>query len=93
MVGLGLLVLPLAGWRGRGSLRVCGRKMRFRTPGTSAGLWLVGLVALAGMVGLSGCGGYFGQVQQTYTVNIVATATGAGGASLQHTLPVTLTVQ
>jgi hypothetical protein len=54
----------------------------------------MGLVALAGMAGLSGCGGgYFGQEQQTYTVNIVATATGAGGASLQHTLPVTLTVQ
>ena len=37
--------------------------------------------------------GFFGQPQQSYTINVLGTATGAGGATLQHSWPVTLTVQ
>ena len=46
--------------------------------------------------GLAGCGassGYFGQPSQSYTINVIGTATGPGGATLQHLTTVTLTVQ
>jgi hypothetical protein len=54
------------------------------------------LLSLAAIGGLTGCGsgsGFFGQAAQIYTVNIVGTATGAGGATLHHSTSVTLTVQ
>jgi hypothetical protein len=54
------------------------------------------LLSCAAIGGLTGCGsgsGFFGQPQQTYTINVIGTVTGAGGATLQHSSPVTLTVQ
>jgi hypothetical protein len=56
------------------------------------------LLALSpgGVMSLSGCGsdsGFFGQQQKKYTINVIATAQGAGSASLQHVATVTLTVQ
>ena len=55
-----------------------------------------GLLSLASMAALSGCGtgsGFFAQPQQTYTINVIGTATGSNGATLQHSIPVTLTVE
>jgi hypothetical protein len=86
-IALGLLLVPFGGWmrRRHGRLRAGLRA------GTLCAIALVGLFAVAG---LTGCGaGFFGQIQQTYTVNVTGTATGAGGAMLQHTAPVMLTVQ
>jgi hypothetical protein len=34
-----------------------------------------------------------GQAQQSYTINVIGTVTGAGGAIPQHSWTVTLTVQ
>ena len=54
------------------------------------------LLSFAAIGGLTGCGsnsGFFGQVQHTYTINVVATASGTGQANLQHSSSVTLTVQ
>jgi hypothetical protein len=55
------------------------------------------ILSLAAIGGLSGCGsgsGFFGQPPQSYTINVLGTATGAGGATLQHSLAaITLTVQ
>jgi sugar lactone lactonase YvrE len=54
------------------------------------------LLSLAAIGGLAGCGsgsGYFGQAPQNYTINVIGTATGQGGATLQHLTTVTLTVQ
>jgi hypothetical protein len=45
---------------------------------------------------LTGCGsgnGFFGQPQKTYTINVIGTAQGANGATLQHVTSVKLTVQ
>jgi hypothetical protein len=53
------------------------------------------ILSLAAISGLSGCGtgsGYFGQASQNYTINIIGTAT-QGGATLQHSISVALTVQ
>ncbi|WP_158793453.1 Ig-like domain repeat protein [Granulicella sp. L60] len=53
-------------------------------------------LSLAAIGGLAGCGtgsGYFGQPSQNYTINVIGTATGQSGASLQHLSAVTLTVQ
>jgi Bacterial Ig-like domain (group 3)/NHL repeat len=53
-------------------------------------------LSLAAIGGLAGCGtgsGYFGQPSQNYTINVIGTATGQGGATLQHLTTVTLTVQ
>ena len=54
------------------------------------------LLSFALIAGLSGCGtdsGFFGQPQQTYTINVIGTATGTGVVVLQHTTTVTLTVE
>jgi len=51
---------------------------------------------LRGDWGLTGCGsgsGFFGQPQQSYTIKVLGTVTGSGGATLQRSWPVTLTVQ
>jgi hypothetical protein len=54
------------------------------------------MLSCAAIGGLTGCGsgsGFFGQPQQSYTINVIGTAAGAGGATLQHSWTVTLTVQ
>ena len=54
------------------------------------------LLSLGGVAALSGCGsgsGLFGQPPQTYTINLIGTANGTNGATLQHTTSVTVTVQ
>jgi hypothetical protein len=55
------------------------------------------IFSLAAIGGLSGCGsgsGFFGKPPQTYTINVIGTAVGAGGATLQHSISaITLTVQ
>ena len=64
-------------------------------------LWLTLCAAmipsLAAIGGLTGCGtgnGFFGQTPQSYTVTVIGSATGAGGATLQHSMAaITLTVQ
>jgi sugar lactone lactonase YvrE len=84
-ITLSLLLLPFAGWRRR--------RLRGVRPLT---LCIALLLSLAAIGGLAGCGngsGFFGQSPQTYTVNVIGTANGAGGASLQHSTSVTLTVQ
>jgi Bacterial Ig-like domain (group 3)/NHL repeat len=83
-VALGLLLLPFS------------RRMRRRGRGLRPLMLCGALILFVAMIGgLSGCGtgsGFFGQRQQTYTVNIVGTATGAAG-SVQRYAAVTLTVQ
>jgi hypothetical protein len=54
------------------------------------------VLSLAVIGGLAGCGtgsGYFGQPSQNYTINVIGTATGQSGATLQHLTTVFLTVQ
>jgi hypothetical protein len=54
------------------------------------------LCSIAAIGGLAGCGtgsGFFGVPQQTYTINVIGTATGTGAVVLQHTTTVTLTVE
>ncbi|HSY34571.1 MAG TPA: Ig-like domain repeat protein, partial [Acidobacteriaceae bacterium] len=82
-LALGLLLLPLAGFR------------RMRRSGRAAGRYLfMTLVLLAGAVataGLTGCGannGFFGKPPQTYNVTITAAS-----GPIQHSVNVTLTVE
>jgi sugar lactone lactonase YvrE len=83
-VVLGLLLLPFSRrmrrWgRGLGPLALCATL----------------ILSIGAIAGLSGCGagsGFFGQRQQTYTVNIVGTASDTAG-SVQRYAAVTLTVQ
>jgi hypothetical protein len=85
MIALSFILLPFSAWTRRRLRHV-----------RSLTLCLALLLSLAAIGGLTGCGsgsGFFGQPAQTYTVNIVGTATGAGGATLQHSTSVTLTVQ
>jgi len=54
------------------------------------------LLSFALIAGLAGCGtdsGFFGEAQQTYTINVIGTATGTGAVVLQHSTTVTLIVQ
>jgi hypothetical protein len=84
-IALGLLLLPFSC-----SVRRRVRAMRLLR------LFAALLLAFAVIGGISGCGsssGFFGQVQRTYTINVVATATGSGQATLQHSSTVTLTVE
>ena len=84
-ITLGLLLLPF-------SRRMRRRARRLR-PLTMCTMLLLSLGAA---VGLSGCGtgsGFLGQQQQTYTINVIGTATGVNGATLQHSTTVTLTVE
>jgi hypothetical protein len=84
-IALGLL-LPFSCWTRRKA-----RGRRWLTLGAAM------VLSLAAIGGLTGCGtgsGFFGQSQQSYTVTVFGTATGAGGATLQHSMAViTLTVQ
>jgi hypothetical protein len=85
MIALSFILLPFSAWTRR--------RLRHAR---SLPLCLALLLSLAAIGGLTGCGsgsGFFGQPAQTYTVNIVGTATGAGGATLQHSTSVMLTVQ
>lgn len=82
MIALSFILLPFSAWTRR--RRRCVRSLT---------LCVTLLLSLAAIGGLTGCGsGFFGQAAQTYTVNIVGTATGAGGATLQHSTSVTLMV-
>jgi hypothetical protein len=85
-LALSLLLLPFSRWT-----RSKNRGMRPLT------LCAALILSLAAIGGLSGCGsgsGFFGQPPQSYTINVLGTATGAGGATLQHSLAaITLTVQ
>ena len=85
-MSLALLLLPFTFSR---KLRRRAGKMKFL-------LSLAMLVTLGGLATLTGCGsgsGLLGQQPQTYTINLIGTATGTNGATLQHTTSVTLTVQ
>jgi hypothetical protein len=84
-IALGLLLLPFSS-----SLRRRARTMRL------VRLFAALLLGFAAIGGLTGCGsssGFFGEVQRTYTINVVATATGPGQATLQHSSTVKLTVE
>jgi hypothetical protein len=84
-IALGLLLLPFSR-----SLR---RKLRGMRPLTLCAALIFSLAAIGGLTGCGSGSGFFAQPQQTYTINVIGTATGAGGATLQHTTTVTLTVQ
>jgi hypothetical protein len=67
-----------------------------RIPRAQIWLSLLMLLGLGSLAGLSGCGtgsGLFGQQQQTYTLSLIGTATGANGFTLQRSISYTLTVQ
>jgi hypothetical protein len=83
-ITLGLLLLPFS------------RSLRRKVLGMRVLTLSAVILSFAAIGGLTGCGsnsGFFGQAQQDYTVNVIATATGAGGATLQRSWTVTLTVQ
>jgi len=84
-IALGLLLLPFSR-----SLR---RKVRAMRPLTLFAALLLSFAAIGGLTGCGSRSGFFGQVPQTYTINVVGTATGPGQATLQHSSAVTLTVQ
>jgi Bacterial Ig-like domain (group 3)/NHL repeat len=85
-LALSLLLLPFSRWTRS--------KIRGMRPLTLCAALILSLAAIGG---LSGCGsgsGFFGQPPQSYNINVIGTATGAGGATLQHSIAViTLTVQ
>jgi hypothetical protein len=64
---------------------------RLRTLSLCAAL-ILSLAAIGGLTGCSTGSGFFGQSQQTYTINIIGTAAAAAG-SAQRYATVTLTVQ
>jgi hypothetical protein len=84
-IALGLLLLPFS------------RSLRRKVGGLRPLNWGAALIlSCAAIGGLTGCGsssGFFGEPQQSYTINVFGTATGAGGATLRHSWAVTLTVQ
>jgi hypothetical protein len=83
---LALLLMPLA----------FGRRLRRRISSMKYALPLMMLALLGGLATLTGCStasGLLGQQQKTYAITLIGTATGANGATLQHTTNVTLTVQ
>jgi hypothetical protein len=84
-IALGLLLLPFSR-----SLR---RKARGMRPFTLCAALMLSCAALAGLTGCESVSGFFAQRQQSYTINVIGTATGTGGATLQRSSPVTLTVQ
>ena len=84
-MSLAVLLLPFAGRLRRGA-----RRMR---PALFALLLVLGAAAATGLTGCGSGQGFFGQQQQTYTIQVVGTATGPGGLTLQHSTSVTLTVQ
>ncbi len=86
-LALGLLLLPFS------------RRMRQKIRSIQLLILSTALVlSLAAIGGLAGCGsgsgsGFFGQAPQNYTISVICTATGSGGAALQHLTTVRLTVQ
>jgi hypothetical protein len=84
-IALGLLLLPFSR-----SLR---RKVRGMQPLTLCTALMLSCAAIGGLTGCGSGSGFFGQPQQSYTINVIGTAAGAGGATLQHSWTVTLTVQ
>ena len=84
-IALGLLLLPFSR-----SLR---RKIRGMRPLAFCVALILSCVATGCLTGCGSGSGFFGQPQQSYTINVIGTATGAGGATLQHSWTVTLTVQ
>jgi sugar lactone lactonase YvrE/GNAT superfamily N-acetyltransferase len=83
---LALLLLPMT----------LSRRLRRRIAGVKYALPLLMLTMLGSLIALTGCGpgsGLLGQQQQSYSINLIGTATGANGATLTHTTVVTLTVQ
>jgi sugar lactone lactonase YvrE len=83
-IALSLILLPFSG-RTR-------RRFRGTKPLT---LCVALLLSLAAIGGLAGCGstGFFAQPTQSFNINITGTATGIGGATLQRSSTITLTVQ
>jgi sugar lactone lactonase YvrE len=84
-IALGLLLLPFL----RRPLRKV-RGVRLLALGAAS------IFSFAAVGLLAGCGsssGFFGQPVQNYTINVLGTATGPGGTSLQHAAMVTLTLQ
>ena len=84
-IALGLLLLPFS----RRFRRKAGRLRPIS-------LCLALIFSISAIGGLAGCGtgsGFFGETQQTYTINVIGTATGTGAVVLQHTTTVTLTVE
>ncbi len=84
-IALGLLLLPFLGLSRRNARRV-----------KRLSLYAFLLLSFAAITGLVGCGsdsGFFGETQQTYTINVIGTATGTGTVVLQHTTTVTLIVE
>jgi hypothetical protein len=84
-IALGLLLLPFSR-----SLR---RKVRGMRPLTLCTGLILSCAAIGGLTGCGSGSGFFGQPQQSYTIKVLGTVTGAGGATLQHSWTVTLTVQ
>jgi hypothetical protein len=84
-IALGLLLLPFSR-----SLR---RKVRRMRPLTLCAALLLSCAAIGGLTGCGSGSGFFGQPQQSYTIKVLGTVTGASGATLQHSRTVTLTVQ
>lgn len=84
-MSLALLLLPFAGRMRRGR-----RKMR---PLLLTVLLLLSATAVGGLTGCGSGSGYFGSQDRSYNVQVIGTATGTGGATLQHSITVTLTVQ
>ncbi len=85
-IALSLILLPFSGWTRR--------RLRGTKPLMLCVALLLSLAASIG--GLAGCGsgsGYFRPPAQSYAINIIGTATGVGGATLQHSWTVTLMVQ
>jgi hypothetical protein len=84
-IALGLLLLPFSR-----RMRRMGGRIRLLTLGV---LSVFGLAAISGLAGCGSGNGYFGQASQSYTIKVIGTAAGTGGATLQHLSTVTLTVQ
>ena len=84
-IALAMLLLPFSR-----RMRRRGRRMQ------PLSLCLPLLLSLAAIAGLSGCGtgsGFFGEKQQTCTIEVIGTATGTGNVVLQHSTTVYLTVE
>ncbi len=84
-IALALLLLPFSG-----RIRRATRRMR---PLTIVAALLLSLTAIGGLAGCASGNGFFGVPQQTYTINVIGTATGTGAVVLQRTTTVTLTVE
>ncbi len=81
-----VFLLPFLGAMRRS--RLCGT--RYLT------LCILAIVSLIAVAGLSGCGSdsdSFGEPQQSCAITVMGTANGTGGATLQRSTKVVLTVQ